>query len=255
MTPFLIVASNVVVCPVNVIWMCFFLWWALHHIFSYILPKGHPIIRRTMSLEMKDGLQLSHTSKQSQLKHENIHIRMTRRFDSDGTYRITDSASFRFTKCILRLFGCIISVTCLSSSWYYRHFVLLDSNTNSFWAYQVLVAISFSEFACEWAISTSQFATQKTDYALDVHHILSTLVAILIMNDIYIPFATLFGIITEFWLFIAHFAIGFRIEFYDKYPNTVRLILKCATYYTICLIVVNMLCVYGFIFWAFMNTE
>ena len=241
-----------------------FIFFSVTQLMTNIIPKGQSIVRRRESLRIKDqdNIPLSGIAENQcvsdtddSLDSSDIHIRMTKRLDVDGKYRITTSASLRFTKCILRICGAFISVFLLSPSWYYRHFIEFDSNTISLWPYQILCAISFSEFAWEWALSTSPFETQKSNYALDAHHIISTLMGMLLLNGVYIPFATCFGIITQMFLFPAHFAIGLRIEFHDKYPKLVRSTLKWVGYYTLSAIVINILCVYSLIIWAFIHTD
>ena len=173
----------------------FFFLWFLKEFFHRIFGMYPTIVEN------------SHLNSLPQTARE-VNYRLSKQLDQSGGYRIQIDGSIYLIKTIwkLLLLGIAVYQIFIDRSFYYRHFILFDRNTNNLLAYKYCCVILATVYP--WELMIANYA--KLSKATIAHHWVTSFVAMTILtNADYNPFATWYGFI----VFLFSFSFSFSFSF------------------------------------------
>ena len=187
-----------------------------------------PAIRRRTSftsLPKLDNEDSAHRRIKSQTK-----LRMTKKLDKKGRFRIQTRGSVYFVKTVWMIIGCIFTVSMYITEpeWYLDHFYYLIPSTTNVQLYPLTTAMIASYYTFEMA--TNRYA--KLQWSILAHHWLSVAAATVTITGSFSPLLTWYAIVGIFTAGVPlNFALGFRANWAYKYTNFAKRALRFAAYW------------------------
>ena len=167
-----------------------------------------PTIRRSLSLKTMRNIQLN--------------VRMSKRVDRHGNYRMQISGSTQFVKSLWKLVLVAMLLYQFSSEsgvWYYYHFIDFNCETNNDAVY--LHCCCTMVIMYPWELTTTSQYSRLNIHTI-MHHWLTTIAAISIICGSFNPFATWYGITQVALTFPQNILMGMRAAYSHKYPSMTR---------------------------------
>ena len=190
-------------------------------------------------LERKCGHMVSiytHDSIQ-QMPNAAVRLRLTKRFDKYGTYRIQTKISIYVLKIIFKVLECInlSLVIILYPDYIVDHFVYMKPETKNLTLMLHGVAVLFSFYL--WEISTNRYY-YKLNKAFLLHHWVSIFACLLVLHGNFSPFASWYAIMGIFVTFPFDIIFYARIKYGSDYSMYIQKGFKCMFWFNLSLIII-----------------
>jgi len=176
--------------------------------------------------------------------------RNSKSIEPTGTYRVKTRAVLYFTKALAFFVLFVVAFSFLFSEAiandFFQLLIVMNPEAIKQPVFQLAATLTLSWYLFETIILLQY---NKVLWTIVLHHIVTVLVATLVLVEVYIPIGIIYGICMVSCVFPIEFLIGFRIEYGKKYPEWTRKTHQVAYYYLMFLVVV---CVVG-VGWTLYN--
>eukprot|EP01083_Nonionella_stella_P005260 15226_1 len=205
--------------------------WSCSRIMGKILNIERVVFSVSFIEAIKTNLQLTNLD-------VTLIKKLSHRISSDGEYRLKTVATPYFVIGIAHFSLLVIAVITEINhpTWWRRHLIEFDKETVACVELQVVAGIVLSTHLYDLII---RFSHDRVNKSVAIHHILTVIAASQIILGLYVPFATLYGLIMVGGTFPFAFFRAFRFEFSWKYPNLTRQLFKYLFPYYVTLLVIN----------------
>jgi hypothetical protein len=216
----------------QVFFITYFSWWFLNIIFERIF-KMSPVIIKREDILLKNG--------PSDLKKKEVStllMRNSRSLDPEGIYRIKTKPSLIFTKFLASLILSFWALLPLMDSQpfdeYIRLFYYSDKSVIQMKFIQGAAATTLSWYLFE-TIMINQY--YKIQWSVILHHWLTSIAALLVLMNYFLPAAILYGILLVAFVAPVLFVLGFRVQYGFQYPKFIKKACRVSYYYYSTLII------------------
>eukprot|EP01083_Nonionella_stella_P076697 209126_1 len=163
--------------------------------------------------------------------------RMTKSLDAKGKFRIQIRGTIYFIKTVwivwINLFSTIAFIA--GGDWFPNHFIWLKSSSMNYWPFQHVTASIVVFYP--WEIAANRYG--KLDWSTIIHHYVASLAALWLLLGRYNPYATWYGYSGISLSWPVFFALGWRTQYGNRFPNITKKFLIYAKWHYLAVCVIN----------------